>query len=246
MGRPIKKPNYNRDEVTQQYLSKVTEAFGEPFDNRFFEGRHKPSLREVATQFHSTPISIRRALITAGVYSTGESRRIHQMLEAGVSIEEIGKQMHLAPSSVKAYIPYTKIIYKLPEKSVGADRVEKHRKRKQALLDFKQKWEECLGSRLSPDIYCSITDDVWHIIMMYEGYPFQTYKGDKFRYRIKGNEIFVNRKEASKSITRSSVDIAVKEALGLSAQGVKDYGPKKLKVFGASYIWGIFHVIGLC
>ena len=246
MGRTQKKPNYYKDEVTQQYLSKVAEAFGEPFDDRFFEGRHKPSLREVAALFHSTPISIRRALITAGAYSTVESRRIHQMLEAGVSIEEIGKNMHLAPSSVKAYIPYTKIIYKLPEKSVGADRVEKHRKRKQALLDFKQKWEESLGCRLSPDIYSSITDDVWNIIMLYEGYPFQTYKGYKFRYRIKGNEIFVNRKEASKSITRSSVDIAVKEAHELRAQGVKDYGPKRLKVFGASYIWGIFHVIGLC
>lgn len=98
----------------------------------------------------------------------------------------------------------------------------------------------------SPDIYSSITDDVWHIIMLYEGYPFQTYRGYKFSYRIKGNEIFVNRKDTSKSITRSSVDIAVKEALELRAQGVKDYGSKKLKVFGASYIWGIFHVIGLC
>ena len=41
-----------------------------------------------------------------------------------------------------------------------------------------------------------------------EGQAFYTARGLEFHYEIKGNEIFVDRKVNSKSITRSSVEIA--------------------------------------
>lgn len=43
-------------------------------------------------------------------------------------------------------------------------------------------------------------------IVLFAGYLFYTVKGLTFNYTVKGNEIFINRKE--KSITRSSVDVA--------------------------------------
>ena len=90
-----------------------------------------------------------------------------------------------------------------------------------------------------------VADQVWDWIVASEGEVFKTYKVLDFSYHIKGNEIFVDRKEKSKSIIRSSVEIAVAEALKLKEAGITDYGPKKLKVFGASYLWAILKKYGL-
>lgn len=65
-------------------------------------------------------------------------------------------------------------------------------------------------------------------------------QGFRFTYHVKGNEIFVSRKE--KSITRLSVILAMKKAIELQNQ-VK--GPKQLETFGASYLYPIFVKIGL-
>ncbi|MGN0383842.1 MAG: hypothetical protein ACI4DS_06200 [Eubacterium sp.] len=90
-----------------------------------------------------------------------------------------------------------------------------------------------------------LTDDIWNLIVVFEGYPFKTYQGLQFRYHVKGNEIFVDQKEHSKSIIKSSVDMAVKNAIQLRCQGITEYAPKNLQVFGAGYLWAIFRRFGL-
>lgn len=96
------------------------------------------------------------------------------------------------------------------------------------------------------------TDTLWEAIVAFAGYSFQTAKGLEFSYTVKrnndnsmGNEIFVDRKE--KSITRSSVNKAFQKAAEL---GGGDFpavvaGPKKLGVFGASYLYPIFLKLGI-
>ena len=77
-------------------------------------------------------------------------------------------------------------------------------------------------------------DEVWKLIEEKEGQSLKTFSGLEFTYRVKGHEIFISRKD--KSITYSSV----KKALdGLVT------GPKKLGVFGASYLYPIFIEIGV-
>ncbi len=83
-------------------------------------------------------------------------------------------------------------------------------------------------------------ESLWHAIMMMEGTPFYTEKGLLFQYKVKGGEIFVDRKE--KSITQSSVRISYEKALEMG--GIVK-GPKKLGVFGASYIYPIFLKLGV-
>lgn len=61
-----------------------------------------------------------------------------------------------------------------------------------------------------------------------------------FRYAVNGNEIQINRKK--KSITRSSVKVALK--VTLEEKG-NISGPKKLEVFGASYLYSMFLRFGL-
>ncbi len=81
---------------------------------------------------------------------------------------------------------------------------------------------------------------VWKAIVLFAGYPFETMKGLKFTYIVKGGEVFITRKE--KSITRSSVEMAYRKTLEL---GGKVSGPKKLGVFGASYLYPVFKKIGV-
>lgn len=81
-------------------------------------------------------------------------------------------------------------------------------------------------------------EDLWAAIVLFEGYPFYTARGLRFKYRVVGGEIFVDRKE--KSITKSSVRLAYQKAL---EGGIT--GPKKLGVFGASYLYPIFVRLGV-
>lgn len=75
----------------------------------------------------------------------------------------------------------------------------------------------------------------WHIQerILFPGYVFLIAEN-------KGGELFFTRKE--KSITRSTVDIAFQKALEL---GEKATGPKKLGVFGASYLYPVFVRLGV-
>ena len=58
-------------------------------------------------------------------------------------------------------------------------------------------------------------------------------------YTVKGHEIKISRKE--KTITRATVEVALRKALALK---VVD-GPKKLGVFGASYLYPLFLYFGI-
>ena len=88
-----------------------------------------------------------------------------------------------------------------------------------------------------------IEKQLWKTLLLFEDYPFQTAKGLEFFYKIKGNEIFFSRKE--KSVTRASVNIALKKAIELQRDGIVIKGPKMLKSFGASYIYPVFMEIGV-
>lgn len=85
--------------------------------------------------------------------------------------------------------------------------------------------------------------DLWNAILLHQGETFIAYgrgikSGVTFTY-IRGAEMFVERKE--KSITRETVLRAYHRAIEL---GVVT-GPKKLNVFGASYLLPIFKRIGV-
>jgi len=87
--------------------------------------------------------------------------------------------------------------------------------------------------------------ELWNNMLLHQGETFTTSgrgarSGVTFTYSIRGAEMFVDRKE--KSITRATVIRAYHKALEL---GVVT-GPKKLNVFGASYLLPIFKKIGVC
>mgnify|MGYP003304544576 CR=1 FL=1 len=88
-----------------------------------------------------------------------------------------------------------------------------------------------------------VEHQLWKTLLLLEDYPFRTAKGLEYFYKIKGNEIFFSRKE--KSVTRASVNIALRKAIELQKEGVIIKGPKMLKSFGASYLYPVFIKIGV-
>ena len=85
--------------------------------------------------------------------------------------------------------------------------------------------------------------DLWIAVSSLQGRTYTTAKGLPFTITVKGNELFVSRKE--KSITRATVDMAYQQVLKLQeAREVMD-GPKKLGTFGASYLYPLFIALGV-
>lgn len=84
---------------------------------------------------------------------------------------------------------------------------------------------------------------LWREMEALAGEPFRTAKGLAFAYTVRGGELFFDRKE--KSVTKATVKAAYRRALELEALGVKVTGPKKLGVFGASYLYPIFVRLGV-
>ena len=232
MSRPKKKPNYNPDQVMQEFMAAVADAFGS-YDDR--EDKTFPGLNAVAAEFGITALKTRKLLITAGVYSTALSRQVAELHAGGVEISRIMKLTGLSRASVHSYLPYMKIPYKLDELSANAERIRLYRERKQKCEEFRSSLPALAGqSRQEQE------DTLWSMLLYLQGCVFLTAKGLKFTYKIKGGERFVNRK--SKSITQATVFMAFRKAMEL---GGTVAGPKKLGTFGASYLYPIFVRLGV-
>ena len=229
MSRPKKKPNYNPDQVMQEFMAAVADAFGS-YDDR--EDTTFPGLNAVATEFGITALKARKLLITAGVYSTALSRRIAELQSKKMELEQIMNATGLSRASVHSYLPYTKIPYNLEELSVNAERIRLYRERKQKCTEF--------NAKLSTLTEHEREEALWNLLADLQGCVFLTAKGLKFTYKVRGGEMFVSRK--SKSITQATVFMAFRKAQEL--EGVVA-GPKKLGTFGASYLYPVFVRIGV-
>ena len=93
-----------------------------------------------------------------------------------------------------------------------------------------------MGREADTSGYTDVEIKLWKRIVEKQNVAFRTKKGLEFKIEIKGNELFVDRRQ--KYITRASVNIAYKKWTEN-----KDCGPKTLGVFGSSYLWSLFREI---
>ena len=222
--------NEKEIEALQQ---KVIDLFGEPFDDRVERSEAAPSIREIAKALDTTPLTVRKMLITAGYYSTKHSRKVQELYEQGCTIQEIMDQTGLKRASVHGYLPYTKGNYNLPELPLNAERRRVYRRR------------IAVCERLMREINSPNAEEcLWDAIVAFAGYPFVTEKGLPLKYTLEGGEIFFNRKE--KSVTRATVMRAFHQARTIQESEGCVSGPKKLGTFGASYLYPVFLRIGVC
>lgn len=232
-GRPKKKPDYDREKEIEAFQAKAVELFGEPYDDRIERSEDAPSIRDVANAMNTTPLRVRKVLVTAGVYSTKLSRKVQSLYENGCSIQQIMDETGLKKSSVHGYLPYVKGNYNLPESSLNAERRRTYRKRIRVCEQLMQKMDST-----------DAEEYLWDAIVAFADYLFETEKGLSMKYTVKGGEIFFNRKE--KSVTRASVMKAFHRARQLQHEKGFVSGPKELGTFGASYIYPVFLRIGVC
>lgn len=83
-------------------------------------------------------------------------------------------------------------------------------------------------------------ENLWDRIVRQQGTCFYTKQGLPFTYTVKGGELFTQRRQ--RSITRSTFEKSYDKAISNPAAIT---GPKKLGVYGATYIWAIFRGMGI-
>ena len=144
--------------------------------------------------------------------------------------------LNLSRPSVTSYLPYEKGVY-FPEDaeaaniSTGAERQRHYR----AVVALKKNPCE---------------ENLWKCVVAFRGYKFKTLSGLPFTYKLKKGrgdeftkELWIDRREGSKSLAWSSILLAYKniETIGSVVDRPKALGD----IRGVSYIYGMFYRFGL-
>lgn len=164
MPRPKKKKN-NMEELSQQVLEAVTDAYLNPTEDTADENG-KMSLNVLADEFSMSRIKLRKLLITAGVYETQISLKVNELYNSGKTIKEIQTITGLSAASVSGYLPYQKTIYNLEESTLVAERLRKYRNRKAAVHQ--------LATAIEDGDLGNIKETLWNALVTFEEYPFKT------------------------------------------------------------------------
>lgn len=210
---------------------------------------------------------IRKILISGGRWTTEQSRRIQEEFETLGSIKKVADKLGLSTAFVTMNLPYEKAVYDLKDKSGNARRVERWRDR--------QMTKETTVTKENLAVKADLTEEntqndwkvqLWQSIINCQGMEFTTSgrgnrPGIRYTYSVSkqggrsgkkydgtsidgfGNEMVIA--GHSKSISRSTVELAYRNALAVQESVGYVSGPKKLGVPGAgSYLYPIFIKIG--
>ena len=201
------------------------------------------SLQAIGDELELNPIKVRKLLITAGVYESKVAEKVQDIFEEyretqsyKEAILSTANTLQLSKASVTSYLPYQKGVYfpstASKEKiSIGAERQRRYRAMK--------RW------RIDPT-----EENFWRVVLAYAGVKFKTYSGLPFTYEVrKGRngeytkELWIDRREKSKSLAWSSVLLALRN---IKKVGEVVDRPKALgDIRGVTYIYGMFYRFGL-
>ena len=212
-----------------------------------------PSLRSVAEKLGTTVIRTRKLLITAGYFTSPTASTVQRLKAEGKSIEEIGVMLRLKSAAVYGYLPYENLAYNLPQTTSNADRHKRYRTTK--------KLKEAVDTGSIEKISAAL----WRCVCIFSGYPYTTSgrgirSGVAYTYQVShtpsaggrhydrnsisgyGNELWIVKdgEKREKSISRSSVELGFQKYLEVIEKEGTVTGPKKLGVFGASYLLPLF------
>ena len=229
-GRKKLKPEYDAGENLKEQMDAAV-AF---YDSEM-------SLQAIGDELGLNPIKVRKLLITAGVYESEVAQKVQDTFEEyreiqdyKTSILSTANALQLSKASVTSYLPYQKGVYfpstASKEKiSVGAERQRRYRAMK--------RW------RADPT-----EENFWGVVVAYAGVKFKTYSGLPFSYEIKKGrngeytkELWLDRREKSKSLAWSSIVLALKNIKGEVVDRPKALGD----IWGVTYIYGMFYRFGL-
>ena len=201
------------------------------------------SLQAIADALSLSPIKVRKLLITAGVYESDTAKLVRQSFNTfretqnySTAVTSTMTALNLSRPSVTSYLQYEKGVY-FPEEadaaniSTGAERQRHYR----AVVALKK--DPC-------------EENLWKCVVAFREYKFKTLSGLLFTYKLKKGrgdeftkELWIDRREDSKSLAWSSVMLAYHN-IGKIGEVVDR--PKALgDIRGVSYIYGLFYRFGL-
>lgn len=238
------KPDQEPEAIQEYLLDQITTAYGEC-----------GSLNKTAQELGLSLMKVRKALITAKVYSSDTSEEVRRLIDAGKSVEDISAILNITPAAVYGYLPYKRTAYGLKDENgndvttVNADKTKRYKVRKKVVDELKAAIESDLD-------WTGCQGYLWKAIMLYAGQNFRTagrgrdHKGAVgFSYELKissrtgetTDELVISTRDAGKTITRSSVELALEKYLEVQAETGYVKGPKSAgQIFGASYLYSIF------
>ena len=226
-GRKKLKPEYNAGKNLKEQMDAAV--------IRYKDGMTLQSIADA--------IKVRKLLITAGIYESDIAKMVQRTFNNyretqsyKDAVLSTASALKLSKASVTSYLPYEKGVYFPKEApvekiSVGAERQRRYR---------------AVGKlRTEPT-----EEHLWEVVLLYSGVRFKTYSGLPFTYEIrKGRngqytkELWIDRRENSKSLAWSSVLLALNNIKEVGA--VVDR-PKALgDIRGVTYIYGMFYRFGL-
>ena len=229
-GRKKLKPEYDAEKNLKEQMENAVALYGEDC-----------SLQSIAYALTLNPIKVRKLLITAGVYESEVAEKVQDTFEEyretqdyKTAILSTANTLKLSKASVTSYLPYQKGVYfpstASKEKiSVGAERQRRYR----AIRKLRAEPTE---------------EHLWETVLLYSGVRFKTYSGLPFTYEIrKGRsgeytrELWIDRREKSKSLAWSSVLLALENVKEKVVDRPKALGD----IRGVTYIYGMFYRFGL-
>lgn len=228
-GRKKLKPEYDAGKNLKEQMDAAVALYNSEM-----------SLQAIGEELGLNPIKVRKLLITAGVYESEVAEKVQATFEEyretqdyKTSILSTANALQLSKASITSYLPYQKGVYfSSTEKekiSVGAERQRRYRAMK--------RW------RANPT-----EENFWGVVLAYAGVKFKTYSGLPFSYEIKKGrsgeytkELWIDRRENSKSLAWSSVLLALRNIKGEVVDRPKALGD----IRGVTYIYGMFYRFGL-
>ncbi len=228
-GRKKLKPEHDAGKNLKEQMESAVELYEE-----------ECSLQSIADALALNPIKVRKLLITAGVYESEVAEKVKNTFEEyretqdyKNSLLSTANDLQLSKASVTSYLPYQKGVYfpstEKEKISVGAERQRRYRAMK--------RW------RADPT-----EENFWGVVLVYAGVKFKTYSGLPFSYEIKKGrngeytkELWIDRREKSKSLAWSSIVLALGNIKGEVVERSKALGD----IRGVTYIYGMFYRFGL-
>lgn len=191
-------------------------------------------IKATAAELNLAELKVRKLLITGNIISYEQTDTIKDLQREGKTIDQIMEITGLSRASINGYLPYTKVPYKEAVISSNAEWCNAYRNRKAAVEALKDNKSE---------------KQLWECIELFQGYPFRTVTGLKYSYTLKKGrngdytkELFIDRRESSKSLAWSSILLAMQK---VDADTVYEK-PKAIgDIRGISYIYPMLWRFGI-
>ena len=241
MPRSKNNPSFAPARLEAEMLKTVVELFHAP-------GNPNHDISFIADELQISDLKARKLLITAGerdgkaYYRAPLASRIQKLREEGKTLKEIEQIMQISHASVVGYVPFSRTIYSMRERSADAIRIQRYRDRQKLCREYMAKTAG-LDKAAEEEI-------LWAALVQLSGCIFRTSGSDnkpgvRFTYTIPigedgrpADEMKISGKE--KSITKASMMRAYWKVKG---QVLPD--PKAIGGSRSSYLYPIFLRLGV-